>query len=449
METGGSLSVLFVCTHGPLQGRTFKLDGGPLFIFGRYSRAHFDLSDDPAISHLHFIVDVSDNHVRIADLGSTNGLMVNLQRFGRRSGATKGGFIDIKHGDAILAGSSLLRLVVNNAPLPIPSRTLTTTRIVSASREAGDGSIGLTTIMRREDEEKLFNSPEKIALGQSPELLPVISGYTILSYIGGSEATGIFKAIKDDSGATVAVKILRSSLASGKRTAMLQLFNREKNVMRRLHHSNIIRYMGEGLTANNPYFAMEYAGGGNLAELIAREEKKGLALDRSIPLFIQLLEAVIHMHDAFLVHRDIRPRNILLDPRRGGGMAVKLSNPKFACCFSNHKEGDFPPINHAAETPAYMAPEQLSNLTMAIPQSDVFSCAAVFFELLTGTTAYDSPESDHTAARPVRRIRPINSVHPDLDPRLKEIIDRALSFNPENRQADAREFLDTLRESLS
>ena len=244
MEASEAHGVSLVCTHGPLQGRTFNLDGGPLFIFGRDSRAHFDLADDPAISHLHFIIDVSDSRVRIADLGSTNGLMVNLQRFGGRSGTPRKGFTDIRHGDAVLAGSSLFRLVVDNAPLPVPARAFTTTRIVSASRTAHDGMDGLTTVMRREDEEMLAGFPGGIPPAQFPEPLPDIPGYTVLSYVGGGDATCIFKAIKDDSGAVAAIKTLRPSLAAGKKTAMLHMFRREKDIMRRLRHSNIVRYMG-------------------------------------------------------------------------------------------------------------------------------------------------------------------------------------------------------------
>ena len=131
------------------------------------------------------------------------------------------------------------------------------------------------------------------------------------------------------------------------------------------------------------------------------------------------------------------------------GVAVKLSNPKLACRFSGQDSGDFPPIIHGSETPAYMAPEQLANLTLCIPQSDVFSCAATFFELLTGTTVYDFSDPDHTAASLAKHIRTMSAGRPNLDPRLAEVIDRALSFNPENRQADAREFLDDLRQALS
>ncbi len=104
--------IVINCIAGPLRGQQFVLDNGPVFLFGRYNKATFSLAGDPASSHLHFLIDTSENRVRIIDMGSTNGLVINDKHLGGKQGAPFTEFVTLNSGDTILAGACLFRLSI-------------------------------------------------------------------------------------------------------------------------------------------------------------------------------------------------------------------------------------------------------------------------------------------------------------------------------------------------
>lgn len=459
-------NIYLKCVSGPLAGQIFHLDGGPVFIFGRYAKAHFSLAADPAASHLHFLVDISDNRVRILDLGSTNGLVVNGRHLGGKFGLPMKEFATLRHDDAILSGGSLFRLIVEedetagsrNADDPmsraIGARRSGSTRrgkvtLISGPNRPFAGADAEAGEKRLSFEEPEQTDPPDAAASQDEDSLPAVAGYTIIEKIGGGGKGVVYKAIKDDSGVTAAIKMMLFNRNKSKKQRSLEMFRREIQITRQLKHPNIIRYLGDGISKGLPYLALEYAGGGNLSELIGREPEKRMDLPQTVPLFIQLLEAVAHMHSLSLVHRDIKPKNILLDVRRGGSLAVKLSDMGLSCRFSSQDYDDFLPIISEGGTPAYMPPEQLTDLTRAIPQSDVFSAAATFYQMLTGSLLYDFTDRDQTDAILEGNIKPILYLRPDLPLGLANVISKGLSYNPENRYANAQEMLEVLKKSLN
>ncbi|MDR1520663.1 MAG: protein kinase [Planctomycetota bacterium] len=452
MADSDEQTVSLVCTKGPLRGKVFELIGGPAFVFGRCPKSHFNLSEDPSISHLHFLVDISDGRVRITDLGSTNGLKVNLSLLNGKTGAPNA-FVELRHGDSILAGSSLFRLSIGGKSLH-ESREGVSTETIAASRfqslQPDAQAIAALDSQTIATPKSGLKSPGRDREPPAPAAeLPHIAGYTLVSRIGGGGGSVIYKAIKDDSGAIAAIKMPRPEAGETKRKRLLDTFRREIEITRLLSHPNIIRYLGNGLADGQPFLALEYIDGGNLEDLIWREAAGGMELDRAAPMFIEMLEALAHMHEARIVHRDIKPKNILLDLRRGGGLAVKLSDMGLACRFSNRADGDLFPAIPDGGTPAYMPPEQLSDLTRVIPQSDVFSAAATFYHMLTGTVPYNSTGQGQALAVLDRDIMPILDRKPDLQPEIAMLIARAMSPRPEDRQATAQELLDDFRWALS
>ncbi len=424
-------SISLHCLAGPLRGQTFRLDGGTVFIFGRYAKAHFSLAADPATSHLHFLVDTSDARVRILDLDSTNGLVINEKHYGGKQGPPMKGYYTLQSGDTVLAGSSLFRLSVVEEPA--------LSDLAPLMDGASDSPTGST---RREKDERAT---------QADVILPAIEGYTILGKIGGGGRGVVYRAIKDDTGATAAVKMMAAARNNTKKQRLLETFWREIQITKQLDHPNIVRYLGDGVADNAPYLAIEYVEGGTLDDLIRNSPDGRMELPAAVPLFIQLLEAVSHMHARFLVHRDIKPKNILLDLRRGGTYAAKLSDMGLACRFTDLEAGEdgYLPIVADGGTPAYMPPEQVTDLSRALPQSDVFSAAATLYHMLTGSLLYDFTGKDQTEAIIDFNIKSIASLRPDLPLSFTEVIDKCLSYSPENRYDNAADMLLAFKAALA
>ncbi|MDR1533638.1 MAG: protein kinase [Planctomycetota bacterium] len=449
MVDNDSQAISLVCTHGPLQGKKFELVGGPVFIFGRYAKAHFNLSDDSSISHLHFLIDVSDNRIRIIDLGSTNGLMVNTRRLGGRDRDSLNAFVSLRHGDVILAGSSLFRVSVGGET-PLPSPELGAAEIFAAAEREPLRQDNLTAVVPLKDQSELDSPVRREPMGEFADGLPKIEGYTVTARLPGGGDRELFRAIKEDSGAAAAIKMLRIFRNKAKTLRRLDIFRRETEIAKLLNHPNVIRYFSDGLWDDRPYLAVEYVEGGALENLIGRNPGAGMGFYEAAPLFVQLLEAVAAMHEARLCHRNINPGNILLDRRRGGGLAVKLSSLGLASRSPDTGGGDdFPPLIHEWGMPAYLPPEQLTDLIRTIPQSDVFSAAAVFFHMLTGVEVYDFSGRDRKSGVLSGSLRSLPELRPELDSEVVKVLSTALDPDPNQRYPDAGEFLSDFRQALS
>ncbi len=428
------------CLSGPLEGKVFDLEGGPVFIFGRYSRAHFSLASDLSASQLHFLIDISDNRVRIIDLGSTNGLVVNETLYSGKYGKVPAQFVTLKNGDTIIAGSNHFVVNINEADEPgEPVR--------SGTIKLNAGAPDKSQTVRQEKSGDLSETGNASAPGKfnGESGFPEIEGYTILERIGIGGRGAVFKAIKDSSGEKTALKILLPR--TSKKSRALESFRREILINKELSHPNIIRYIDDGLCGDLPYLALEYVNGGNLDQLLRSLPDRKMPFNQAIPLFIQILEATSYMHQKGFVHKDIKPKNILLDLRRGGGMASKLSDMGLSGRISN-TEGEFLPAVNEGGTPAYMPPEQLTDITKSLPQSDVFSIAATMYQMLSGRLLYDFKDKDQVATILDGNIPPILTLCPELPGRFAEVINKALSYYPENRFPDAEAMLEALRSAL-
>jgi len=174
-----------------------------------------------------------------------------------------------------------------------------------------------------------------------------------------------------------------------------------------------------------------------------------LSLDEAAPLILQSLEGLAFVHSNGLVHRDIKPENILLTGDRRNRVA-KLADLGFTKNFEQAGFSGMTVTGAYAGTPAFMPREQLTNFKYVKPASDVWSIAATFYVMVTGTLPRDFPKGKDPMEVILRgRIIPVRERDPHVPATVAKVLDRALSHSAKDRFADADAMLNAMRKALA
>jgi serine/threonine-protein kinase len=224
-------------------------------------------------------------------------------------------------------------------------------------------------------------------------------------------------------GRQVAVKRLFASLAGDH--VFQQRFYREARMAAALSHPNLVAVYDVGEDEGSPYIVMEYVEGESLAQLMAREGP--LAPDRAVDLILQVCAGLEHAHAAGLVHRDIKPQNLLV--RRDG--VVKIADFGIARTIDATQ---LTQVGTVLGTAAYLAPEQAAGERVTAA-ADIYSLGVVGYELLTGETPYRVDTLADLADRQSTAPPTIENVPPRVDSALR----RCLAVEPADRPATAGE----------
>ena len=220
----------------------------------------------------------------------------------------------------------------------------------------------------------------------------------------------------------VAVKLLAENAVG--EAALRQRFVREARVAARLSHPNVVSVFDAGEDEGRPYIVMEHVEGETLSELVARRGR--LPPEEARELALQAARGLAHAHAARLVHRDIKPQNLLL---RGDG-TLKIAD------FGIARAAEGTALTQAGTvlgTAAYIAPEQALG-EPATPASDVYSLGAVLYELLTARPPLEVRSLEDLAKETT--IAPVRELAPEVPRDLEDVVMRCLARNPAYRPAD-------------
>jgi serine/threonine protein kinase len=221
----------------------------------------------------------------------------------------------------------------------------------------------------------------------------------------------------------VAVKRLFASLAGD--DVFQERFFREARMAAALSHPNLVAVYDVGEEEGLPYIVMEYVEGETLAELTAQGPMQP---DEAVELLLQVCAGLEHAHAAGLVHRDIKPQNLLV---RSDGV-VKIADFGIARTL---QATQLTQVGTVLGTAAYLAPEQAAGEKVT-PAADIYSLGAVAYELLTGRTPYEVESLADLAQKQRKPPPPMR----DVPPELERAVLRALAFKPSNRPASAAAF---------
>jgi serine/threonine protein kinase len=277
-----------------------------------------------------------------------------------------------------------------------------------------------------------------------------VGAYRLIREIGRGGMGSVYLAARDDEQyeSEVAIKLVRPGFDTD---FLLRRFRRERQILARLHHPNIARLFDGGTTEEGiPYLVMEYVPG---SRITVYAEENHLSVGERLRLFLPVCAAVDYAHRAFVVHRDLKPGNILVD---------RFGTPKlldFGISKLLHSEARDPVDTQdvAIATPDYASPEQIVGDPVTLA-SDVYSLGAVLYQLLTGVKPHrietSGPLAIERAICLEPTVPPSQAVryNPALARRLAGDLDMivlcAMHKEPERRYASAKHFAADLHRHL-
>ena len=263
-----------------------------------------------------------------------------------------------------------------------------------------------------------------------------LGNYTRLELLGTGGMGQVFKAEHRAMKRIVALKLL--SPHQTRSPAAQARFRREIGALARLSSPHIVAALDAGEVDGHPYLAMEYVAGQSLA---ARTRQGPLAVDFALDCAIQAARGLQHAHEAGIIHRDVKPSNLLL---QGDGPAptVKVSDLGLASLWDPDDAADITDTGMPMGTAQFMAPEQALNPHDVDARADVYGLGCTLYYLLTGRPPFEGNRAmqillDHRE-KPIPSVR---AVRPECPPALDAYFHRLLAKRPEDRPASMREVI--------
>lgn len=244
--------------------------------------------------------------------------------------------------------------------------------------------------------------------------------YTIRSLLGAGGMGEVYRAHDARLDRFVAIKILRQGVMDDGARAR---FSREARTVAKLRHPNVVPVFDVGEHDGLPFLVMELVDGPSLAAII--HERRPVPLESKLRYVVDLCDALSHAHERGIIHRDVKPSNVLIDDGR-----ARLTD--FGIALDTESTS-----TSVGGSPNYFAPEQLEGT--GDHRADLFSLGALFYELLTGTRAFPGSVSDGVLYRIVHEPAPLLPPHVG-GAEMAEVVSRALDKSPDGRFQSAAEF---------
>jgi serine/threonine protein kinase len=268
----------------------------------------------------------------------------------------------------------------------------------------------------------------------------IIGRYTIIRQLGEGNMGTVYEAVDQQSGQDVAIKMLRIDYVENE--SLATRFEREVMVVRLLDHPNIVPFLDYGQHEGKTYFVMALIRGVSLTTWLRSKFFNPLEV---LALLEPLCGALDHAHASGVLHRDVKPSNILLD--------MTAEPPGlFLSDFGLSKVIGMISLTETQTqvgTPNYMSPEQVEDLPLT-PATDVYSLAVVVYEMLLRQLPYEAhSDFEMTLAHVEQAPAPPSEVSPGFPPALESVLLRGLIKDPLDRYASAGEFYAGFYEALA
>lgn len=491
-------------TSGPSAGLEFVFSERTTCIAGRADDCEPRIVEDEGaqlVSRHHCLFDVNPPDLRVRDFGSLNGTHVNGEEIGRRQPhqtPEEGARIefrerDLVDGDELQLGNTLMRVSVIVPPVCVqcsvelpaggaaiavcercrhraPEARSSTPQDPELPRctqcgqeisvEVGKRRGKLVCASCRRDPAAIVRGLLRRATGGDGDLV-AIRGYEIVDEIGRGGQGVVYLARREETGELIALKILLAQVAVEQ--SAKDGFLREIQSTRALEHPNVVAFRDSGCSGGTFFFASEYCDGGSVDDLMT-ERRGALPVAEAVAIAAQVLDGLAYAHGAEipdvrladggvgssrgLVHRDIKPHNILL-AGSGPARVAKLADFGLSKAFDRAGLSGHTRTGAVGGTVAFMARQQIVDYKYAKPEVDVWAAAATLYYMLTGTLVRDfAPGMDPITVVLRQSPVPIRQRDPSIPPKLAAVIDASLVDNPRIAVQSADELKRALQAAL-
>lgn len=271
--------------------------------------------------------------------------------------------------------------------------------------------------------------------GDVGQVMQAVGEYELLETIAEGGMATVYRGRHRPSGTCVAVKIVPPHIAGN--AIMLRRFEQEYTAARAIDHPNIVKALEFGREGDTPYLVMELVEGESLGQRLERTGR--LREEEAICIMVQVAEGLQQAHDVGLIHRDVKPDNILLT-RDGRAKLTDLGLVK-----ELDADLKLTRTGRGLGTPHFMAPEQFRNAKMADARCDVYSLGATLYMAVTGELPFRSNGPLDAWMKKIRNeIASVRELAPDLSERLDRTIRRAMDPEPARRPDSCRTFISEL-----
>jgi serine/threonine-protein kinase len=514
------MRVTLTVTKGPEEGRVIEFAEPRGFVIGRSKDADLKLSsDDPYVSRRHIFLEICPPRCRLQNLGTSGDGATNPPHV---NGDTVLEDCDLKAGDVIELGYTKLRVAIAAPVEPQPRKcstcgepldqTAIASRLDECSRCAGRrkspvarpavrlsvrcrecridlsdraNSDGQADALREVAiclcESCLFNVYYNAELGKSQDFgRHSIGPYRVLRSIGEGGMGTVYLVYHEPTARVLALKRMKDLTEK----VLAKRFAREIRVARELVHGNVVRCVDVGIDGQgSPFLVTEYLPGGDLESQLAASGRR-LPADLAISLVCKVLDGLEYLHDRQIIHRDIKPQNILMTSVPGArwrdANTPKISDFGLAVSYARAGGTRLTSRGTYLGTLMYMPPEQVRDAFSVGGTADLYAVGVTLYYLLTGRYTFEFPTEEdvralqkqkpdlwrkpqealrvlmqlHRIAHPFQIILseepvPIQKRDASIDSRLASVIDKAVRKNARERFQTAAEFRAALERAVA
>jgi serine/threonine-protein kinase len=277
----------------------------------------------------------------------------------------------------------------------------------------------------------------KNLIRESKDASTQIPGYKILGKLGSGAMAVVYKAKQVSLDRTVAVKVLPKKFVQ--KSDYVERFYKEGRLAAKMNHNNIVQAIDVGEVGGLYYFVMEYVEGKTLYDDLS--QGKIFSENEAIDLILQLASALGHAHSLGLIHRDVKPKNIMINNDNvvklaDMGLARETSDMKAA----KHEQGK------AFGTPYYIAPEQIRGLVDIDGRADIYALGATLFHMVTGRVPYEASSPSEVMRKHLKEpLTPPDHINTALTAGISEVIEGMMAKDRNNRYRNMDELVTDLR----